>query len=160
MFCYLFVFVFWLISFFNIFFIISLETFKQKLLEVLFEVTLYGKCLYSEFFWYVYPEFGLITDQKNSEYDHFSRSVSSSIFYQFDENISGSQNLEFVLLKFPYKHTTCIPRWNDVATVVSTVFQRVNHVVCLHSGTVIILVRLVFNKGGWSCNPFQVNFPS
>ena len=107
-----------------------------------------------------FPEFGLITDLKNSEYNHFSRSVSSFACYQFDENISGSQNLEFVLLKFPCKHTTCIPRWNDVATVVSTVFQRENHVVCLHSGIVIILVRLVFNKGGWSCNPFQVNFPS
>ena len=31
---------------------------------------------------------------------------------------------------FPYKHTTCIPRWNDVETVVSKSFQRIMHVGC------------------------------
>ena len=31
--------------------------------------------------------------------------------------------------KIPYKHTTCIPRWNNVKTVVSTSFQRGIHVV-------------------------------
>ena len=31
----------------------------------------------------------------------------------------------------PYKHTTWIPRWNDVETVTSTSFQRGIHVVCL-----------------------------
>ena len=32
---------------------------------------------------------------------------------------------------FPYKHTTCIPRWNDVETTVFTLFQRGIHVLCL-----------------------------
>ena len=32
---------------------------------------------------------------------------------------------------YPYKHTTCIPHWNDVETVVSASFQRGIHVVCL-----------------------------
>ena len=31
----------------------------------------------------------------------------------------------------PYKHTTWIPRSNDVETIVSTSFQRGVHVVCL-----------------------------
>ena len=31
----------------------------------------------------------------------------------------------------PYKHTTCISRWNDEKTVVFTSFQRETHVVCL-----------------------------
>ena len=31
----------------------------------------------------------------------------------------------------PYKHTPCIPRWNDVETVLFTSFQRGIHVVCL-----------------------------
>ena len=34
----------------------------------------------------------------------------------------------------PYKHTTCIPRWNDVETAASTSFQRGIHVVCLKGG--------------------------
>ena len=34
-------------------------------------------------------------------------------------------------LELPYKHTTRIPRWNDVETAVSTSFQRGIHVVCL-----------------------------
>ena len=29
-----------------------------------------------------------------------------------------------LLLLFPYKHTTCIPRWNEVETTVSRLFQR------------------------------------
>ena len=32
---------------------------------------------------------------------------------------------------FPYKHSTCIPRWNDAKTTISTSFQRGIHVVCL-----------------------------
>ena len=31
----------------------------------------------------------------------------------------------------PYKHTTCIPRWNDVETTVPTSFQHGIHGVCL-----------------------------
>ena len=38
---------------------------------------------------------------------------------------------KMVFNKWPYKHTTCIPRSNDVETVVSTSFQREIHVVCL-----------------------------
>ena len=34
-------------------------------------------------------------------------------------------------LELPYKHTTWIPRWNDVETAVSTLFQRGIHVVYL-----------------------------
>ena len=62
---------------------------KKSVLE---EVTLREKCLYSEIFWSVFSsirtEYGQIlrispypvrmhknTDQKNSEYEHFSRSV-------------------------------------------------------------------------------------
>ena len=33
--------------------------------------------------------------------------------------------------KGPYKHTKWIPRWNDMETTVSTLFQREIHVVCL-----------------------------
>ena len=33
--------------------------------------------------------------------------------------------------KIPYKHTTCIPSWNDLETIVSTSLQRGIHVVCL-----------------------------
>ena len=33
--------------------------------------------------------------------------------------------------KQPYKHNRCIPRWNDVETVVSTSFQRGIHVMYL-----------------------------
>ena len=43
-------------------------------------------------------------------------------------NLNGSSQL-FALL--PYKHSTCIPRWNGVETFVSTSFQRGIHVVCL-----------------------------
>ena len=38
-------------------------------------VTLRERCPYSEFFRSVFPAFGLNTDQKNSEYGHFSRCV-------------------------------------------------------------------------------------
>ena len=33
-----------------------------------------------------------------------------------------------------YKHTTCIPRWNDVETTASTSFQLGIHMVCLQGG--------------------------
>ena len=36
-----------------------------------------------------------------------------------------------IALSAPYKHTLCIPRWNDVETTISTSFQREKHVVCL-----------------------------
>ena len=35
------------------------------------------------------------------------------------------------LLAFPYKHTTRLPRWNDVKTIVFTSFQREIHVMYL-----------------------------
>ena len=73
-----------------------------KLIEVfisLFQITLREKCPYSGFFWSVFSclrtEYGEMrsispysvrirenTDQKNSEYGHFSRSVSFSIIFQ------------------------------------------------------------------------------
>ena len=34
----------------------------------------------------------------------------------------------------PYKHTMCIPRWNDMKTTLSTSSQREIHVMCLHGG--------------------------
>ena len=34
-----------------------------------------------------------------------------------------------LLWRAPYKHTTCIPRWNDIETTVSTSFQLGIHVV-------------------------------
>ena len=37
----------------------------------------------------------------------------------------------YLYMKLAYKHTTWIPRWNDVETTVSTSFQRRIHVVCL-----------------------------
>ena len=76
-----------------------------KLIQVfisLFQITLREKCPYSGFFWSVFSclrtEYGEMrsfspysvrirenTDQKNSEYGHFSRSVSfSKIFQSFD----------------------------------------------------------------------------
>ena len=39
--------------------------------------------------------------------------------------------LERFCSSFPCKHTTCIPRWNDSETVLSTSLQRGTHVVCL-----------------------------
>ena len=73
-----------------------------KLIQVfisLFQITLLEKCPYSGFFWSVFSclrtEYGEMrsispysvrirenTDQKNSEYGHFSRSVSFSIIFQ------------------------------------------------------------------------------
>ena len=73
-----------------------------KLIQVfisLFQITLREKCPYSGFFWSVFSclrtEYGEMrsispysvrirenTDQKNSEYGHFSRSVSFSIIFQ------------------------------------------------------------------------------
>ena len=73
-----------------------------KLIQVfisLFQITLREKCPYSRFFWSVFSclrtEYGEMrsfspysvrirenTDQKNSEYGHFSRSVSFSIIFQ------------------------------------------------------------------------------
>ena len=44
----------------------------------------------------------------------------------------------------PYKHTTCIPRWNDVKTVVSTSFQREILVVCLWGCTFSNWLNLLF----------------
>ena len=32
----------------------------------------------------------------------------------------------------PYKHTTCISRWNDLKTIISASFERGIHVVCVH----------------------------
>ena len=37
----------------------------------------------------------------------------------------------YIYILHPYKHSTSIPRWNDVETVVSTSFQRGIHVKCL-----------------------------
>ena len=46
--------------------------------------------------------------------------------------IVNSQKTVTNAFKAPtYKHSTCIPRWNDVETVVSTSFQRGIHVKCL-----------------------------
>ena len=45
--------------------------------------------------------------------------------------ISGKTFQLIFMNSLPYKHTTCIPHWNDVDTVVSTLFQRGIHVVCL-----------------------------
>ena len=42
-----------------------------------------------------------------------------------------SNDKKALIIKFPYKHTTSIPRWNEVETTVSTSFQRGIHVVCL-----------------------------
>ena len=94
------------------------------------------------------------TDQKNSEYRFFSRSVSPAIFYQFDENIGWSQNFQCVLLTFSNVIILVIlqtPHIFYVETVVSTSFRCGMHVVCL-------LVRCVFNKGGWFGNSFQGKF--
>ena len=51
-----------------------------------------------------------------------------------DQNFTGESTMNILrtLSYFdPYKHTTWIPRWNDVETVVSTSFQREVHVVSL-----------------------------
>ena len=40
------------------------------------KTTLHEKCPYSEFSGRYFPAFGLNTDQKNSEYGHFSRSAN------------------------------------------------------------------------------------
>ena len=37
-----------------------------------------------------------------------------------------------------YKHSTCVPRWNNVETTVSTSFQRGIHVVCLKPEKVLL----------------------
>ena len=46
-----------------------------------------------------------------------------------------SESANYLLTLFtrnvPYKHTTCIPRWNDVEMTVSMSFQRGIHMVCL-----------------------------
>ena len=39
--------------------------------------------------------------------------------------------------ELPYKHSSCIPRWNDVKTNVSTSFQRGIHVECLYISLVL-----------------------
>ena len=41
----------------------------------------------------------------------------------------------------PYKHTACIPRWNDVETIVSTSFQRGIHLVCLQGRMIMWCFR-------------------
>ena len=49
---------------------------------------------YSEFFWSVFPAFRLSTDQKNSKYGHFSRSVSTD----------GNSKLVTIVLKLECKN--------------------------------------------------------
>ena len=46
----------------------------ERLEQSIYRTTLNEKCPYSELFWHVFiPEFGRNTNQKNSEYGHFSR---------------------------------------------------------------------------------------
>ena len=40
---------------------------------------------------------------------------------------------EHIYRLIPYRHTTCIPRWNDMETTVSTSFQRGIQVLCLQA---------------------------
>ena len=54
------------------------------------------------------------------------QSVLNSLFiYKHRDHDKGKSKY------YPYKHTMCIPRWNDVETTVSTSFQRGIHVVWL-----------------------------
>ena len=56
-----------------------LEYTDQIIFNILKYFTLHEKCPYSEFFWSLFPAFVLNTentDQKNSEYRHFLRSVA------------------------------------------------------------------------------------
>ena len=54
--------------------------------EAFGENKLREKCPYSEFFWFVFSIFGLNTDQKNSEYGHFSRNNNNDNNYDDDSN--------------------------------------------------------------------------
>ena len=44
-------------------------------------LSLREKCPYSEFFWSVFPTFGLNADRKNSEYGHFSMQCIMNPFF-------------------------------------------------------------------------------
>ena len=59
---------------------------------------------------------------------------------------------------FPYKHTTWIPRWNNVETAVSTFFQRGIHVGSKHRAhkrTVLRLSYLIFSPSELLYNPWS-----
>ena len=69
------------------------------------------------------------------EYFHRKHKDSLNVVYIFlsrcEELVTVSSNLTINIRRLPYKHTTCIPCWNDVKTRVSTSFQRGIYVVCL-----------------------------
>ena len=59
---------------------------------------------------------------------------------------------------FPYKHTTWIPRWNNVEMAVSTFFQRGIHVGSKHRAhkrTVLRLSYLIFSPSELLYNPWS-----
>ena len=64
-------------------------------------------------------------------YLSIKKSVQKLKYFKTEKSESRNKTFFVIFRGFPCKHTTCISRWNELETVVSTSLQRGIHVVSL-----------------------------